>query len=186
MKAKVKNGQVVIYKQLPSEYKKDDGSVILNFKKAPAEVLEDAGFYDVVKPSYDPQTQTKGGLYFDEANSIVTYDVTDIDFSQDIDIIGEDGEPTGETEKRYKIADIKASKISEIKSKAGEMLKPTDWQVIRKMERNIDIDTDVATERAGILTEADRLEAEVNAKKSYKTVLQYKVQFFPSTEEEVI
>jgi hypothetical protein len=29
------------------------------------------------------------------------------------------------------------------------------------------------------LAEADRLEAEVNAKKSYKTALLYNVQFFP-------
>jgi len=183
MKARVKNGQVQVYKTLPSTYTKSDGSVILNFRKASTEVLESAGFYDVVKPSYDPQTQTKGGLYFDESNSVVTYDVTDIDFSQEFDVIGEDGEPTGEKEKRYKIADIKASKISEIKSKAGKMLEPTDWQIIRKAERDIAISSDVATERAGILTEADRLEAEVNAKKSYKTALQYNVQFFPSSDE---
>ena len=184
MKARVKNGQVQVYRSLPSEFTNKDGSVILNFRNADEDTLKLSGFYDVVKPSFDPQTQTKGGLYFDEDNEIVTYDVTDIDFSQDVDIIGEDGEPTGETEKRYKIADIKASKIAEIKSKAGEMLEPTDWQVIRKAERDIDIDTDVATERAGILTEADRLETEVNAKKSYKTALQYKVQFFPSDEIE--
>ena len=183
MKARVKNGQVQVYKSLPSTFTKDDGSVILNFRNANEETLKSSGFYDVVKPSFDPQIQTKGGLYFDAENEIVTYDVTDIDFSQDVDIFGEDGEPTGETEKRYKIADIKASKIAEIKYKAGKMLEPTDWQVIRKAERDIDIDTDVATERAGILTEADRLEAEVNAKKSYKTVLQYNIQFFPPDEE---
>ena len=183
MKARVKNGQVQVYKSLPSTFTKNNGAVILNFKSADEETLKSAGFYDVVKPSFDKEIQTKGGLYFDADNEIVTYDVTNIDFNQDVDVIGEDGEPTGETEKRYKIADIKASKISEIKSKAGEMLEPTDWQVIRKVERDIDIDTDVATERAGILAEADRLEAEVNAKKSYKTVLQYKVQFFPSDEE---
>ena len=56
----------------------------------------------------------------------------------------------------------------------------------KKMERDIDIDADVATERAEILAEADRLEAEVNAKKSYKTALQYNVQFFPPSEEELI
>jgi len=184
MKARVKNGQVQVYRSLPSEFTKEDGSVILNFRNADEETLKSAGFYDVVKPSYDPQTQTKGGLYFDADNEIVTYDVSNIDFNQDVAIIGEDGEPTGETEKRYKIADIKASKISEIKFKAGKMLEPTDWQVIRKAERDIDIDTDVATERAGILAEADRLEAEVNAKKSYKTALQYNVQFFPSDEIE--
>ena len=185
MKARVENGQIKVYKSLPSEHKKADGSVILNFRKASVDVLEAEGFYDVVKPSYDPQIQTKGGLYFDEAASIVTYAVTDIDFNQDVDILDEEGNITG-TEKRYKIADIKAEKLAEIKSKAGELLKPTDWQVIRKMERNIDIDLDVATERADILAEANRLEAEVNAKKSYKTVLQYQVRFFPPSEEQVI
>ena len=130
MKARVKNGQVQIYKSLPSEFTNEDGSVILNFRKADNETLKSAGFYDVVKPSFDSQIKTKGGLYFDEANSVVTYDVTDIDFNQDVDILDEEGEPTGETEKRYKIADIKASKIAEIKSKAGEMLKPNDrdWE----------------------------------------------------------
>lgn len=177
MKALVKNGNILIYKTLPNVWNN-----ILNFRNATDEVLTENGFYDVVKPSYNPMTQTKGGLYFDQANSIVTYDVTDIDFDQDIDILDEEGNVTG-TEKRYKIADIKASKISEIKSKAGELLKPTDWQVIRKTERSIDIDTDVATERAGILTEADRLEAEVNDFTNYADVLQYKVQFFPSDDE---
>ena len=186
MKAKTENGTIKTYKSLPSEYKKSDGSVILNFRKASTEVLEAEGFYDVVKPSYDPQTQNRGGLTWDSDNNIFTFPVTDIDFNQDVDVIGEDGEPTGETEKRYKIADIKASKLSEIKSKAGKLLEPTDWQVVRKMERDIDIDAYVATERASILAEADRLEAEVNAKKSYKTVLQYNVQFFPPSEEELI
>ena len=183
MKAQVTNTGIYTHRILPDTFNGKNG-LMLNFRNASKEVLESEGFYDVVKPSFDPQTQTKGGLYFDEDNSIVTYDVSNIDFNQDVAIIGEDGEPTGETEKRYKIADIKANKISEIKSKAGKMLEPTDWQVIRKAERDIDIDTDVATERAGILTEADRLEAEVNAKKSYKTALQYNVQFFPSDEIE--
>ena len=184
MKARTENGTIKTYKSLPSEYKKSDGSVILNFRKASTETIEAEGFYDVVKPSYDPQTQNRGGLQWDESKKIFTFPITDIDFSQEFDVIGEDGEPTGEKEKRYKIADIKASKIAEIKSKAGSLLQPTDWQIIRKAERDIAISSDVATERAGILTEADRLEAEVNAKKSYKTALQYNVQFFPPSEIE--
>jgi len=184
MKARVKNGQVQVYKTLPSTYTKSDGSVILNFRKASTETIEAEGFYDVVKPSYDPQTQNRGGLQWDESKKIFTFPITDIDFNKEVDVIGEDKEPTGEKEKRYKIADIKASKIAEIKSKAGSLLQPTDWQIIRKAERDIAISSDVATERAGILTEADRLEAEVNAKKSYKTALQYNVQFFPSSEIE--
>lgn len=185
MKAAVENGRIVtIYKSLPNSLKTPKKHILGGANNLSDEELEDIGIYDVVKPSYNQLTQTKGGLYFSEKKKIVTYDVTDIDFNQEFDVIGEDGEPTGEKEKRYKIADIKASKIAEIKSKAGKMLEPTDWQIIRKAERDIAISSDVATERAGILTEADRLEAEVNAKKSYKTALQYNVQFFPSDEIE--
>jgi len=185
MKAAVENGRIVTtYKSLPNSLKTPTKYILGGANNLSKEELEAIGIYDVVKPSFDSLTQTKGGLYFDADKKIVTYDVTDIDFGQEVDIVDEDGKPTGETEKRYKIADIKASKIAEIKSKAGKLLEATDWQVIRKAERDIAISSDVATERAGILTEADRLEAEVNAKKSYKTALQYNVQFFPSDEIE--
>ena len=99
-----------------------------------------------------------------------------------MDILDENGDATGETEKRYKVDDIKADKISEIKSKANKLLQPTDWQVIRKSERDIDINSDVATKRSEILVEATRLEAEVNALTTYADVLQYNVVFFPSEE----
>jgi hypothetical protein len=185
MKAAVENGRIVTtYKSLPNSLKTPKKHILGGANNLSDEELQEIGIYDVVKPSYDKQTQTKGGLYFDEKKKIVTYDVTDIDFNKEVDIIGEDGEPTGEKEKRYKIADIKASKIAKIKSKAGKMLEPTDWQIIRKAERDIAINSDVATKRAEILAEADRLEAEVNAKKSYKTALQYNVQFFPPSEKE--
>jgi len=180
MKAAVENGRIVnIYKSLPNSLKTPKKYILGGANNLSKEELEDLGIYDVVRPSYNQLTQSKGGLYFDEKKKIVTYDVTDIDFNREVDVIGEDGEPTGEKEKRYKLADIKASKIAEIKSKAGKLLQPTDWQVIRKSERDIAISSDVATERASILAEADRLEAEVNAKKSYKTALLYNVQFFP-------
>ena len=183
MKAQVTNTGINPYKILPSSWNGKSGHIV-NFRNAPKEVLEAEGFYDVVKPSFNPLTQTKGGLYFDEKKKIVTYDVTEIDWNQEVDVVDEGGELTGEKEKRYKLADIKANKISEIKSKASSLLQPTDWQVIRKSERDVAISSDVATERASILAEADRLEAEVNAKKSYKTALLYNVQFFPPSEEE--
>ena len=183
MKAQVTNTGIYPYKILTNTWNGKTGHIV-NFRNASKEVLVQEGFYDIVKPSYNPLTQTKGGLYFDEKKKIVTYDITDIDFNIESDIIDEDHQPTGEKEKVYKLADIKAQKIAEIKSIAGKLLQPTDWQVIRKSERDIAISSDVATERASILAEADRLEAEVNAKKSYKTALLYNVQFFPPSEEE--
>ena len=35
MKARTENGQIKVYKSLPSEFVNDDGSVIINFKNAP-------------------------------------------------------------------------------------------------------------------------------------------------------
>ena len=183
MKAKQIDGNITTYKILPSEYKKADGKVILNFRNADTATLEAEGFYDVVFASYDPLIQNKGGLEWDSKKKIFTNKITDIDFNVEYDVLDEDDKPTGEKEKVYKLADIKASKLADIKNQAGKLLQPTDWQVIRKAERDVAISSDVATERAGILTEADRLEAEVNAKKSYKTVLQYQVNFFPKEKE---
>ena len=99
MKARTENGTIKTYKTLPSEFKKSDGSIILNFRKASKETIEAEGFYDLVKPSYDPQTQNRGGLQWDESKKIFTFPVTDIDFNQEVDVIGEDGKPTGEKEK---------------------------------------------------------------------------------------
>ena len=72
MKAQVKNNQVILHKTLPSQIKKEDGSVVMNLRKASEETLQSIGFYNVVKPSFNSLTQTKGGLYFDAENSIVT------------------------------------------------------------------------------------------------------------------
>ena len=43
------------------------------------------------------------------------------------------------------------------------MLASTDWMVIRKAERDVPIDADVAAKRAAILAEANRLEAAISA-----------------------
>jgi len=51
----------------------------------------------------------------------------------------------------------------QVKHTAGTMLAETDWMVIRKTERNVDIPADVVTKRAAIITECDRLEAAITA-----------------------
>jgi len=73
--------------------------------------------------------------------------------------------------------------LYELKQKANQLLKPSEWQVVRKFERDIDIDSDTQTERSGILTELDRKELEVNALASYADLLQYDKRFFPPSDE---
>lgn len=58
---------------------------------------------------------------------------------------------------------LKSNYIAQFKQTANSMLATTDWTVIRKAERNVDIPADVAAKRAAILAECDRLTAAVTA-----------------------
>ena len=58
---------------------------------------------------------------------------------------------------------LKSQYIAQFKQTANSMLSQTDWTVIRKAERNVDIPADVAAKRAAILAECDRLTAAVTA-----------------------
>ena len=70
--------------------------------------------------------------------------------------------PEGQTES-ITTKGLKSQYKAQFKQTANSLLSETDWMVIRKAERNVDIPTDVATKRAAILTECDRLIAAVTA-----------------------
>ena len=56
---------------------------------------------------------------------------------------------------------LKTQFVAQVKDTAGKLLNATDWYVIRKAERNVDIPTDIADKRSAIVTEANRLDAEI-------------------------
>ena len=56
---------------------------------------------------------------------------------------------------------LKSQWTAQVKQTAGSMLAQTDWMVVRKAERNIDVPTAVAAKRAAIVAECDRLEAAI-------------------------
>jgi len=58
---------------------------------------------------------------------------------------------------------LKTTWKKQVKHTAGTMLAETDWMVIRKTERNVDIPADVVTKRAAIIAECERLEAAITA-----------------------
>jgi hypothetical protein len=58
---------------------------------------------------------------------------------------------------------LKNQWIAQIKQTAGSMLAQTDWMVVRKAERNIDIPATVVAKRAAIVAECDGLEAAIAA-----------------------
>lgn len=66
-----------------------------------------------------------------------------------------------DSEERLVTKGLKSQWTAQVKDTAGKQLAATDWMVIRKAERGVDIPADVATKRAAIIAEADRLEAAI-------------------------
>ena len=66
---------------------------------------------------------------------------------------------------------LKSQWISQVKDTANKMLAQTDWMVIRKAERGIDIDSDVAEKRSAIIAECDRLETAITACKNVEELI---------------
>jgi hypothetical protein len=58
---------------------------------------------------------------------------------------------------------LKSQWTAQVKQTAGSMLAQTDWMVVRKAERNVDIPATVVTKRAAIVAECDRLETAIAA-----------------------
>jgi len=56
---------------------------------------------------------------------------------------------------------LKSQWTAQVKQTAGSLLAQTDWMVVRKAERNIDVPAIIAAKRAAIVAECDRLEAAI-------------------------
>jgi hypothetical protein len=82
-----------------------------------------------------------------------------------VKVLGEvNGEPAMvDSDERLVTKGLKSQWIAQVKDTAGKMLAQTDWMVIRKAERGVDVPQDVADTRAAIITEADRLESLITA-----------------------
>ena len=53
---------------------------------------------------------------------------------------------------------LKSNFVAQVKDTAGKLLASTDWVVIRKLERDVDIPSDIAAQRGKIVAESNRLE----------------------------
>ena len=72
---------------------------------------------------------------------------------------------------------LKSGHIEQIKRTANSILSQTDWMVIRKAERNIDIPADVATYRAAVVAKASELEAAISAVTSVEELIALNLSF---------
>lgn len=75
-----------------------------------------------------------------------------------------DGQPAMvDSDKRLITKGLKSQWTAQIKQQAGSLLAATDWMVIRKAERGVDIPAATAAYRAAVVAECTRMEAQINA-----------------------
>jgi len=67
---------------------------------------------------------------------------------------------------------LKSQWVAQVKQTAGSMLSRTDWMVIRKAERAIDIPQDVVTFRTAVVAECNRLETAILACTSVEELIE--------------
>lgn len=67
------------------------------------------------------------------------------------------------TDKRLVTKGLKSQWSAQIKDTTNKLLAASDWMVIRKAERNVDIPSGVVTYRAAVLVECDRLLGAIEA-----------------------
>ena len=80
-----------------------------------------------------------------------------------VKVLGEvDGEPAMiDSTKRLVTKGLKSQWIAQVKDTAGKMLSATDWMIIRKIERGVELPTNIQAFRTAVLAEANRLEAAI-------------------------
>jgi hypothetical protein len=67
---------------------------------------------------------------------------------------------------------LKAQYIAQTKDTAGKLLSQTDWVIIRKAERGVEVHAEVALKRTQIVAEANRLEVDINASTTVEALIE--------------
>ena len=78
----------------------------------------------------------------------------------------------GNIENPKELAGLQTQFVAQIKDTAGKLLAQTDWMVIRKAERNVDIPAETVAKRAAIVAEANRLETAINATTTVEALIE--------------
>jgi len=114
--------------------------------------LEAMGFYDVVTPA-TKQSQELGAIKWDADNEVFTYPIKNKTYSQSL-------------------AELKTSKIENLKSIYGSKLARTDWYIIRAQEGTA-APQDIIDARAALRSECASKEAEINALSTKASIIDY-------------
>lgn len=150
MKAIQVNGAIKKFASLPKVWTDENGTH-LNITDGAA-----FGFYDIVMPEYDSATEYLGDLEWD--GDKFTYPVISKTWSQTV-------------------AELKESKIANLKDLYNRKLSETDWYIIRSQE-GTSTPQDVLDARAALREECATKEDEINALTTKAQVSSYQIEIF--------
>lgn len=162
MKARLEAGKIVKYAQVPNKV----DNILGGARNLDPESL---GFYDVVVPTYDADTQVIYNLHFDNAYPSQTPD--DASATREVFVYDVKDKVLAD------IDTLKADKIEALNKLANDKLQPTDWVVIRNQEKNIAIPSATQTARDAIRTTVNTKETEINALTTQSAVIKYDINF---------
>ena len=148
MKAIEINGEIKTFGRVPKTWS-DENGLHLNIGDGSA-----FGFKDVVYPTFDGRVQELANLHLD--GDVFTYDVIE--------------KPIKET-----LAELKANKVSELKSTVGLELSKTDWYIIREADSGEATPQSIKDERATLRAESNAIEADINALTTKKSVVLFDI-----------
>jgi hypothetical protein len=96
-----------------------------------------------------------------------------------VKVLGEvDGKPAMvDSTKRLVTKGLKSNHIAQVKQTANSILAQTDWMVIRKAERNVDIPADTVAYRAAVVAKATELETAISAVTSVEELIALNLSF---------
>jgi len=119
--------------------------------------LEALGFYDVVRPTIK-DSQEYGEIKWDSKNKVFTYPVKNRIYSQSI-------------------AELKTSKIENLKAIYNSKIGTTDWIIIRSQEGTA-APQETLDARAALRSECASKEAEINALSTKASIIDYQLPSF--------
>lgn len=155
MKARLENGVIKVYNNIPNKFSSEIGTVLGGGANLTDEQLSAHGFKDLITPDYDSRTQELANLHLE--GDVYTYDVIDVPFLETL-------------------SELKANKVSELKSMVGSILSTTDWYIIREADSGEATPAEIRGERAALRTKSDTIEAEINALTTKKSVVLFNIE----------
>lgn len=81
------------------------------------------------------------------------------------------------TTKRLIAKGLKSGHIAQVKQTANSILAQTDWMVIRKAERNVDIPADTVAYRAAVVAKVAELETAISAVTTVEALKELNLSF---------